>query len=183
MNGLAKYPTEDECYELIQKFNMLPNIVNHSIQVMRVSLAIYGDLEDPGSLSRELIVAAALLHDIAKTRSIEKRELRHDLIGGEILRELGYEEIADICENHVIYNDFSETTPVNEKDIVFYADKRVMHDRVVDIDTRIADLVERYGKTEKIREMIIHNKKFVLALERKIETGMKNGLDAALKGL
>ena len=58
-----------------------------------------------------------------------------------------------------------------------------MHDLVVSIDTRIADLVERYGKTEKIREMIIHNKKFVLALERKIESGMIHGLNAALKDL
>lgn len=183
MNGLKKYPTEDECYELLKRFRMLPNIVDHSVQVMRVSLAIFDDLKDPDSLSRQLIAAAALLHDIAKTRSIEQRDLRHDLIGGEMLRELGFEEIADICENHVIYNDFSEVTPVNEKDIVFYADKRVMHDTVVSIDTRIADLVERYGKTEKIREMIIHNKKFVLALEHKIETAMKHGLDAALKGL
>lgn len=183
MNDLKKYPTEDECYELLKRFRMLPNIVAHSVQVMRVSIAIYEDMKSPGSLNRELIVAAALLHDIAKTRSIEQRELRHDLVGAMMLRELGHDEIADICENHVIYTDFSEASPVNEKDIVFYADKRVMHDRVVDIDTRIADLVERYGKTEKIREMIIHNKKFVLALERKIESGMKHGLDEALKGL
>ena len=183
MSSLKKYPSEDECYELLHRFKMLPNIVDHSVQVMRVSIAIYDDLKNQDNLNRELIVAAALLHDIAKTRSIEQKDLRHDLIGGEMLRELGHDEIADICENHVIYTDFSETAPVNEKDIVFYADKRVMHDRVVNIDTRIADLVERYGKTEKIREMIIHNKKFVLALERKIETGMKHGLDAALKGL
>lgn len=183
MNGLKKYPSEDECYELLQKFRMLPNIVDHSVQVMRVSLAIYDDLKDKSALSRELIVAAALLHDIAKTRSIEQKHLRHDLIGAEMLRELGHEEIADICENHVIYTDFSATTPVNEKDIVFYADKRVMHDKVVDLDTRIADLVERYGKTERIRDMIIHNKEFVLALEHKIESGMKHGFDTALKGL
>ena len=128
-------------------------------------------------------IAAALLHDIAKTRSIEQKDLRHDLIGAQMLRELGQNEIADICENHVIYNGFDKDSPVNEKDIVFYADKRVMHDRVVDIETRIADLVERYGKTEKIKEMIIHNKEFVLALEHKIESGMKHSLDQALKGL
>lgn len=183
MNGLKKYPTEDECYELLRRFRILPNIMDHSVQVMRVSLAIYNDLKDQSALSRELIVSAALLHDIAKTRSIEQKHLRHDLIGAEMLRELGLEEIADICENHVIYADFNATAPVNEKDIVFYADKRVMHDKVVDIDTRIADLVERYGKTETIKKMIIHNKKFVLALEHKIETGMKHGFATALKGL
>ena len=100
-----------------------------------------------------------------------------------MLRELGHDEIADIVENHVIYSDFNEKSPVNEKDIVFYADKRVMHDRIVTIDTRIDDLVVRYGKTERIREMIIHNKEFVLALEKKINSGMKNGLDTVLRGL
>lgn len=183
MNGLKKYPTEDECHELLHRFRMLPNIIDHSVQVMRVSLAIFDDLKDRNSLSRELVAAAALLHDIAKTRSIEQKDLRHDLIGAQMLRELGQNEIADICENHVIYNGFDKDSPVNEKDIVFYADKRVMHDRVVSIETRIADLVERYGKTEKIKEMIIHNKEFVLALEHKIESGMKHSLDQALKGL
>ena len=183
MNDIKKYPSETECHEIINRYGMLPNIIDHSVQVMRVSLAIYYDLKDRTSVNRELIVAAALLHDIAKTRSIEQKELRHDLVGGEILRELGHDAIADIVENHVIYSDFNEKSPVNEKDIVFYADKRVMHDRIVTIDTRIDDLVIRYGKTERIREMIIHNKEFVLALEKKINSGMKNGLDTVLRGL
>jgi putative nucleotidyltransferase with HDIG domain len=183
MSGVKKYPTEDECYELQRRFRMLPNIIDHSVQVMRVSLAIFDDLKDRSSVSRELVAAAALLHDIAKTRSIEQKGLRHDLAGAEMLRELGQDEIADICENHVVYNDFDKDSPVNEKDIVYYADKRVMHDRVVSIETRIADLVERYGKTERIKEMIIHNKQFVLSLERKIESGMKHSLDRVLEGL
>jgi len=180
---MKKYPSEDECNELIRKYGMLPNIIDHSVQVMRVSLAIYENLKEPALLSRELVVAAALLHDIAKTRSIEKKELRHDLTGGQMLRELGQPEIADIVENHVVYADFDEFSPVNEKDIVFYADKRVMHDTIVSLDTRVDDLVLRYGKTEKIKEMIIHNKKFVLALENKIQRSMNRKIDSVLSEL
>ncbi len=183
MNGIKKYPTEDECYDLIRKYNMLPNIIRHSEQVMRVSLAIYDNLKDGVHVDRDLLVAASLLHDITKTRAIETRELRHDLTGGELLRELGHPVIADIVENHVVYNDFSEKSPLDEKDIVFYADKRVMHDKVVTIDERIDDLVVRYGKTEKIKEMIIHNRQFVLALEKKISNAMSAEIDEALKGL
>jgi len=184
MNDIKKYPSENECHELIRTYRMLPNIIDHSVQVMRVSVAIYENLKHPELLSKELIVAAALLHDIAKTRSIERKELRHDLIGGEIIRELGLaEEIADIVEKHVVYIDFKENSPINEKDIIFYADKRVMHDKVVTIDERIDDLVIRYGKNDKIKEMIIHNKKFVLALENKIQKNMKINIDIALKTL
>jgi len=37
---------------------------------------------------------------------------------------------------------------------VLYGDKRVAHDKIVPIEQRFGDLVERYGKTEEIRERI-----------------------------
>ena len=36
-----------------------------------------------------------------------------------------------------------------------YADKRVLHDRVVSLDDRMDYILERYGKTDAIREKII----------------------------
>jgi len=181
MTGMIKIPTETECFSLIQEYNMLPNIIEHSIQVKNVSLIIYDNLNEKDTLNRELIIASALLHDIAKTSSIINRELRHDLKGGEILRELGYDEIAEIVESHVIFSDFDPNGPVTEKEIIYYADKRVMHDQIVTIDSRIADLVKRYGKTEKIREMIINNTKFVKSLESKIRSRMFGDIDALLE--
>lgn len=181
MTGSEKIPSESECFSLIRKHEMLPNIIEHSMQVKKVSVLIYENLEDNDSLNLELIVASALLHDIAKTSSIKNRELRHDLKGGEILRKLGYDEIAEIVENHVIFTGFDPDGPVNEKEIIYYADKRVMHDRIVSIDSRIEDLVERYGKTEQIKEMIISNRKFVKSLESKILSHMTNDLDSLLE--
>ncbi len=178
-----KYPSEDECLILIEKYEMLPNIVKHSIQVKNVAEAIYNHLTDKDKISIELLVAAALLHDIAKTRSILQNEMRHDLTGGEMLRELGLEEIAVIVENHVVFTGFDPDSPLNEIEIIYYADKRVMHDKVVNIDTRVTDLVERYGRTEKIKEMILHNKKFILQLEDKIQRHMDINIETALKDL
>ncbi|HPJ43976.1 MAG TPA: HD domain-containing protein, partial [Spirochaetota bacterium] len=136
-----------------------------------------------GPVSRELLVAAALLHDIAKTRSIQNREMRHDLIGGEMLREMGLNEIAEIVENHVVFTGFQPDGPLTEKEIIYYADKRVMHDKVVNVHTRVDDLVERYGINEKVKELIIRNKEFVLELEAKIERFMITDIETALKGL
>jgi len=181
MNNRKKFPSEEECYTLIQRYKMLPNIIEHSIQVKKVSVLIYENLKDKNSLNIELIVASALLHDIAKTSSIINRELRHDLKGGELLRDLGYDEIAEIVENHVIFTGFDPDGPVTEKEIIYYADKRVMHDKIVSIDSRIEDLVKRYGKTEKIKEMIIDNKNFVKSLEFKIKSHMNIDIDTLLE--
>ena len=98
MNSVSIYPTEDECFSIIHQYDMLPNIIEHSVQVKNVTLAIYNNLKEKQLFNRDLLVAAALLHDIAKTRAIKNRELRHDLIGGEMLRNMGYDEIAEIVE-------------------------------------------------------------------------------------
>lgn len=178
-----KLPSEDECFRLIKKYEMLPNIIDHSVQVKNVSEAIYNHLIDKQNINLELLVSSALLHDITKTKAILEKELRHDLTGGELLRSLGYEEIAVIVENHVVFSDFDFDGPLLEKEIIYYADKRVMHDKVVNIDTRVTDLVERYGKTDKIKEMILNNKKFILKLESKIQSHMEIPIDEALKVL
>lgn len=175
-----KYPDEDECFRLINKYRMLPNIIQHSIQVRNVSVAIYRHLMSSSIISLDLIIAAALLHDIAKTDSLSDREMRHDITGGEILRNLGYEDIAVIVENHVVFTGFDPEGPVTEKEIIYYADKRVMHDKIVNIETRVADLVERYGMDERIRGLILENKKFILALESKIQSRMDMDIDRAL---
>jgi len=183
MNSVSRYPTEDECFIIIRQHDMLPNIIDHSVQVKNVSLAIYDNLKNKEIISRELLIAASLLHDIAKTRSIRNREMRHDLIGGEMLRNLGLDEIADIVENHVIFTGFLPEGPLTEKEIIYYADKRVMHDRVVNVHTRVDDLVVRYGINDKVKQLILKNKEFVLELEAKIERYMITDMETALKGL
>lgn len=178
-----KYPDENDCFRLIHEYGMLPNIIRHSVQVRNVSVAIYRHLNNNSMISLDLIIAAALLHDIAKTSSIDNRDIRHDLAGGEILRNLGYNEIADIVENHVVFTGFDPDGQVTEKEIIYYADKRVMHDRVVDIETRVKDLVARYGRDERIKGLILENKKFILALESKIQNSMNTYIDDALAGI
>ncbi len=178
-----RYPSEMECMRIIEEHDMFPNIIEHSIQVKNVSVAIYKNLVNSAGISLPLIIAASLLHDIAKTSSIKQNDLRHDLTGGKMLREMGFDEIAEIVENHVVFTGFNPDGPVTEKEIVFYADKRVMHDRIVTIDTRVEDLVQRYGATEKIKEIIRSNRIFVVALENKIESHMSISIDTALQGL
>ena len=175
-------PTAAECYEIIRRHNMLDNIVRHSKRVMEVSLALVDNLRDPSIVQRSLVLSAALLHDIAKTRTIGTRE-RHDLIGGQIMREMGYDAIAEIVESHVVFEGFDPDGALEEREIVFYADKRVMHDRIVSIDDRVDDLVKRYGINERIVKLITENKEFILRLENKLRGFLARDIEEIVSGV
>jgi len=159
---------------------MLPNIVEHSIQVMNVSLAITDNLKSGVPINRDLVIAAALLHDITKTKSLVTKE-RHDASGGLLLRELGFPSTADIVEQHVIIHNVNLEGRLEEREIVYYADKRVLHDTIVTIDERLHDLVQRYGTTEEIRSLILQNKSQMLAVERKIAGFMAIDLQGVIQ--
>jgi uncharacterized protein len=175
-----RIPSREECDELMAKYSMLPNIVAHSQQVMRVSLAITDNLKNGVSINRDLVMAAALLHDITKTRSLKTRE-PHDQSGGELLRELGFASIGEIVKQHVILLDFNPKGRLEEREIINYADKRVMHDRIVSLTERVQDLIQRYGATEEIKSRIKQNESLVIAIEKKIAGFIAIDLDIAIQ--
>jgi putative nucleotidyltransferase with HDIG domain len=146
---------------------------------MRVSLALTNHLKDGVSVNRDLVVAAALLHDITKTRSLTTKE-RHAASGGILLRELGFPRVAEIVEQHVIIQNMHLEGRLQELEIVYYADKRVMHDKIVTIDERVHDLIRRYATGEQILSLIIQNKEQALMIERKIAGFMNISIQDAL---
>ena len=176
-------PNEDECLKIMKACNMFPNIIAHSVQVKNVAAAITDNLKPDISINKELVIAGALLHDIAKTKSIIEKSYRHDLMGSAMLREMGLNDEAFICETHVIMNDFSASGPLLEAEIVHYADKRVKHDTVVSLDERMEDLIERYGNTEEKRQFIKKERYFIENLEKKILAHMKADMETALSCL
>lgn len=179
MSSTDRIPSREECDELMARYCMLPNIIAHSRQVMRVSLAITDNLKNGTSINRNLVIAAALLHDITKTRSLKTRE-HHDQSGGELLRELGFASVGEIVKQHVILLDFNPQEKLADREIVNYADKRVMHDRIVSLAERVEDLIQRYGTTEEIRKRIRQNEIMVCAIEKKIADSMTADLDSAI---
>jgi uncharacterized protein len=180
MSSTDRIPSQEECDELMAKYCMLPNIIAHSRQVMRVSLVITDNLKKGVSINRDLVIAAALLHDITKTRSLETREL-HDQSGGELLRELGFTRVGEIVKQHVILLDFNPQEKLEEREIINYADKRVMHDRIVSLSERVKDLIQRYGTTEKIKNLIRQRESSAYAIEKKIAGSMMVDLESAIQ--
>ncbi|HOW57479.1 MAG TPA: HD domain-containing protein [Smithellaceae bacterium] len=180
INSSDRIPSLEECARLMVEYCMLPNIAAHSRQVMRVALAIADNLKNGVSINRNLVVAAALLHDITKTRALQTRE-RHDESGGTLLRELGFARIGEIVEQHVILLDFNLQEKLDEREIIYYADKRVMHDQIVSLAERVEDLIVRYGFTEEIKKRIWQNTSQAYIVEKKIADSMKVDLETAIR--
>jgi hypothetical protein len=70
---------------------------------------------------------------------------------------------------------------LEEREIINYADKRVMHDRIVSLTERVEDLIQRYGATEEIKNLIRQNAGQAFAIERKISGCMAIDVDSAIQ--
>lgn len=147
-------PSVAQCTELMGRYEMLANIRDHSLMVARVTALLSRELQQAGlAIDRELALAGALLHDIAKTQCLDGR-CNHAQVGVEICLAHGFSEVAEIVGEHVMLRDFSPPQ-VSAKEIVYYADKRVNHDQVVSLEERLAYILERYGKGDPQRSALI----------------------------
>jgi putative nucleotidyltransferase with HDIG domain len=138
-------PSKNDCFQLMCEMQMPEHIVAHSLHVCRVAESLADHLKSKGiHLDRQLVQAAALLHDITKPRSFETAE-NHALTGGQLLVDLGYPEIGNLVRQHVRLDDHSDPKRLSEAVIINYADKRVLHDRIVSLDERMRYIQEKYG--------------------------------------
>jgi putative nucleotidyltransferase with HDIG domain len=136
------------------EMHMLENIVAHSLQVCRISMCLVVHLKAQGiHLDDQLVQAAALLHDITKTRSFKTKE-NHALTGSQHLTDSGFPEVGDLVRQHVRLDDYSEPKRPAEAEIINYADKRVLHDRIVPLDERMNYIIEKYGTQPEHQQRI-----------------------------
>jgi uncharacterized protein len=141
-------PSHKECLRLMAAYYMLPHIREHSFLVMGVAKELGQALAAAGfRLHLPLIEAGALLHDLGKTPCLGNGG-NHAEWGAAVLEGLGYPEVAQVVREHVYLTATPrDPRPLREAEVVNYADKRVLHTRVVSLTDRFADLQVRYGRT------------------------------------
>jgi uncharacterized protein len=162
-------PTWTECLELMDAHGMLPNIREHSFAVMQVARFMGEALADAGfELFLPLVITGALLHDLGKTACLGTLN-NHAEWGAVVLDDLGYPLVAQVVREHVhLHGDITDARPVREAELVNYADKRVLHDEVVTLEARFADIKVRYGRTSEALARIKATAAKSRALEEKI---------------
>ncbi|MBN1828403.1 MAG: HD domain-containing protein [Deltaproteobacteria bacterium] len=147
-------PSRDICFSLMKQMAMPGHIVDHSLQVCRVAAFLTEQLSLSGvPLDSRIVEAAALLHDITKARSFTTGE-QHDRTARLLLEEQGYVEVGRVAGQHVILETYLFHGAPGEADVVNYADKRVLHDKVVSLEERMDYIRERYGTAEDRRAWI-----------------------------
>ena len=143
------------CLRILHQQKVPLHIIRHCIRVSYLGFRIAQGLVLRGhDLDTDLVRAGALLHDVSKMKAIEKGG-DHAEMGAEFLERLGLFKVADVVRQHVWlrHPDEGQWRP-SEALIVNYADKRVMHTRIVSLDQRFMDLFKRYGKSPAAVEKI-----------------------------
>jgi len=138
----SKIPSKSECLSILNKNKTPSNVIEHCKAVCKVAEEIANNLIKRGiGVNRDLIIASALLHDIER----EKKD--HIAAGAKLIKSLGFPEVAEVVRKHSLYKveDPKRQPKTYEEKIVFYADKRVMGNKIVSLEERFADLKERYG--------------------------------------
>ena len=121
-------PDRAFCLSLLEAANVPPHILRHCKAVARKAEEMADALALAGHpLQKEQILAASLLHDIARTQK------NHAEKGADALKRLGYPGIAALIRTH---HDLPCDTAVDEAAIVFLADKLVQEDQAASIRQR-----------------------------------------------
>jgi uncharacterized protein len=166
---LILLPSHNQCLELMEVHGMLPNIREHSFRVMQVACFLGEALAEAGfDLHLPLVTVGALLHDLGKTQCLGTCN-NHAELGATILDSLGYPHVGQVVREHVYLDgNIVDPRPLREAEVVNYADKRVLHEEVVTLAVRFADLKVRYGRTPEARTRIQATEVKSRALEDKI---------------
>ena len=167
-NQGARVPTKRECLHLLNRYNGMENIIQHSIKVAEVAMIISEGLNRKGeNLNLNVVEAAALLHDITKAESLDSGE-DHSLTAYRLLKDLGYMRIAEIVRQHVFLVGRSDSTMISEEEVVNYSDKRVRHDEIVTLKERFDDIRVRYCKNDGARKRMDRLEGLCYRIENKI---------------
>ena len=161
-------PTREECLRLMGVYGMLENIMAHSLEVAKVALFISTELNKRGErISLDLVEAASLLHDLTKTECLKTKE-DHAKTGSQLLKGKGYKRVGEVVGQHIWLEKEDDPLSISEEEIVNYADKRVMHDRIVSLEERFNDLKERYGRDREAMDYLDRMGREIHGIEQKI---------------
>lgn len=173
-------PSAEECAALWQRYAMLEHIKDHSRMVAEVATILAARAAEQGAaVDVPSVRAAALLHDLGKSYTIEHGG-NHGQVGASwVVRETKNPLLAQGVLHHMRWQ--WDVNADEDRHLlcycIIYADKRVMHDRVVSTSERFADLLDRYGQTESARQRIESSHRQGLEIEAALSRRLKVALN------
>ena len=162
----ANLPTREQCFDVIKDYHMPLRVLKHSLAVNKLAVFLAERLKEKSvGVDIELIDRASLLHDMVRVCDFNKldcskfeqpvteqdkakwdrirakyKEIGHEDAAYEILKEK-YPQLALTIKKHRYMAMLDEETKPTtwEEKLLYYADMRVMHDRIVPLKQRLKD--------------------------------------------
>ncbi len=189
--------TEKELQEVIKSYHVPQLILAHMRKVAAVAVFIGKKMAEKGEKTDLVVLRqAALLHDIVKICDFKStdlitsigdfnaediafwmklhrscRSVGHVNAAYNILMDLGEPKLAEIIRKHryesIIDGNPAERPSSLEEKLLYYADKRVMHDKIVSMRERLDDGRNRYFGGN-MRPQDVEIEKALFSLEREI---------------
>lgn len=170
-------PTRKQCLEILSDYCVPARVQQHCLLVAKAAVRLGSYLNSRGySLDIQAIEAAALLHDIERTKP------NHAGAGADLLFSKGYVEIAEIVRQHM-KPDPEERSRVSEVTVVYLADKYAGDDGMVSLEKRFLNKRHSFCKDPAAIKFIEENYRTALALQDVMERelGCQDGLFALLR--
>lgn len=168
-------PSASECMVLLDEtFRVGPAVVAHSRKVAEVALLLARSLNSRGHIVDEkLIVAAALLHDLAKGQP------NHPEVAAQALRELGYASVADVVASHMDMEPLVGV-PLSPQEIVCFADKIVQADAIVSVKERFDRMLARSAHDPLVAERVAQRLSHITGIQARLEAALGSSIDSVL---
>jgi uncharacterized protein len=159
-------PTRKECFDILEEYRVPSHIIQHSLAVAKLAVFLAQRIKKKGTaIDVELVEYACLLHDVMRVCDLKESDYRkfeqnysrwekskwqqlrtkykdtpHEHAAYDILKDK-YPVLAAVIRKHryISMLDEKERPSTWEEKLVYYADKRVMHERIVSLKERLTD--------------------------------------------
>lgn len=177
------FPSDEEINILYQKYHTPNHIRKHQEVVASIATFLAKELYKKGfEVNIKLTRAGALLHDIGKIYQLDESKVmqiseflkaadnkHHAVYGQRIMENEGFPEVGRLVGLHLgsKYMVQPELFINVEEKLIMLGDMRVIDQKIVTIDERIAYIEERYGLDFKT------GKQTILEIQKEIFSSLK----------
>jgi hypothetical protein len=121
-------------------------------------------------LDVDLITAGGLVHDLAKGKP------HHAPKAGRLLFCQGFTKLAGVVAAHMEL-DFMAESELDEKAVVFLADKLVKGERLVTIEERFSSALDRFSQDDQVMALVLRRKKAAETVMKRVLKLVGNNLN------
>lgn len=166
-------PSKREC-EALWREQMVPERVKaHCRTVAELARVLAIHLNGAGlNLDVELVLSGGFLHDIAKGRP------DHARTGAKILRDRGFPRVAELVSSHM--NLKNHPPSVDEKTLLYLADKLVDGDRIVSLEARFSRSIEKFSGEREALDAVMRRFRMAAELKARVENILRSPLEGVI---